>query len=53
MRDLFMMTAYIPDSKRQAKRQPKVPTVIQRYNNMMGGVDRSDQMTTFYPNERK
>jgi len=27
--------------------------VINEYNNMMGGVNRSDQMTTLYPTERK
>ena len=55
-RDVFMMTTCIPDSETQVQRrgvEVTIPTVIHEYNSMMGGVDRSDQMTTSYPTERK
>ena len=55
-RDVFMMTTCIPDSKTVVQRrgvETTVPTLIHTYNNMMRGIDRSDQMTTSYPTERK
>ena len=51
-----MITTCIPDSKTVLQRrgvQTTLPNVIHTYNNMMGGVDRSGQMTTSYPTERK
>lgn len=51
-----MMATYIPDSETVVHRcgvETKVPTVIHRYNRVMGSVDWSDQVTTSYPTERK
>ena len=53
-RDVFMITTCIPDSKSVVQRQgvkTTLPTVIHTYNNMMGGVERHNQMTTSYPTE--
>ena len=48
-RDVFMITICIPDSKTVAQKrgvETTLPAVIHTYNNMMGGADRNDQMTT-------
>ncbi|XP_065652095.1 piggyBac transposable element-derived protein 4-like [Hydra vulgaris] len=55
-RDVFMMSTCIPDTEKIVVRrgiQAKIPTVIHEYNQLMVGVDRSDQMMTSYPTERK
>ena len=51
-----MLSPCIPDENVSAVRRGKeviVPLVINTYNNMMSGVDRSDQMMNSYPVERK
>ena len=51
-----MLSSCIPDENVSVVRRVKevtVPLVINIYNNMMGGVDRSDQMMNSYPVERK
>ena len=48
-KDVFMITICIPDSETVVQRRGVVttlPAVIHTYHNMMGGVDRNDQMTT-------
>ena len=55
-RDVRMLSSCIPDENVSIVRRGKevtVPLVINIYNNMMGGVDRSDQMMNSYPVERK
>lgn len=51
-----MLTSCIPDKDAIVKRRGKdkaVPLVIETYNNVMDGVDISDQMMSSYPLERK
>ena len=55
-RDVRMFSSCIPDENVSVVRRRKevtVPLVINIYNNMMGGVDRSDQMINSYPVECK
>ena len=55
-RDVFMLTTCIADGETNLRRrgvETAVPNVVHTYNKLMGGVDRSDQMTTSYPTERK
>ena len=55
-RDVRMLSSCIPDENVSVVRRGKevtVPLVINIYNNMMGGVDRSDQMMNSYPVECK
>jgi len=55
-RDVRMLTPCIPDEDVIVKRRGKdkmVPLVINTYNNSIWGVDRSDQMMSSYPVERK
>ena len=54
--DVFMITTCIPDCKAVVQKrvvETTLPTVIHIYNNMMGSVDRSDQMIISYPTEHK
>ena len=51
-----MITTCILDSKTVLQRrgvETTLPTVNYTYNNLMGGVDRKEQMTNSYPTERK
>ena len=55
-RHVRMLTSCIPDKDAIVKRRGKdkaVPLVIETYNNVMDGVDISDQMMSSYPLERK
>ena len=55
-RDVRMLPSCIPDENVSVVRRGKevtVPLVINIYNNMMGGVDQSDQMMNSYSVERK
>ena len=55
-RDVHMLTSCVPDEDVVIKRCGKdkvVPLVVNTYNDSMGGVDRSDQMMSSYPVERK
>ena len=54
--DVLMLSSCIPGESVSVVRRGKevtVPLVINIYNNMMGGVDLSDQMMNSYPVERK
>ena len=55
-RDVLMLSSCVPDENLCVVRRGKeviVPLEINIYNNMMGGVDRSDQMMNLCPVERK
>ena len=55
-RDVRMLTSCIPDKDAIVKRRGKekaMSLVIDTYNNVMSGVDLSDQMMSSYPLERK
>ena len=55
-RDVRMLTSSVPDENVVVKRRGKdkvVPLVVNTYNDSMGGVDRSDQMMSLYPAERR
>ena len=55
-RDVRMLTSFVPDEDVVVKRCGKdkvVPLVLNTYNDSMGVIDRSDQMMSSYPVERK
>ena len=55
-RDVLMLSSCVPDENFCVLRRGKeviVPLEINIYNNMMSGVDRSDQMMNSCPVERK
>ena len=55
-KDVYMLSSCTEEGEIEVMRagKPKqIPNVVHIYNNIMGGVDRANEMLTFYSTERK